>query len=65
MCLWSEGGRDGSSVVGTSGNLASCSNVARTRRSLLGMAGSIALVVRVDLASWAGSLGVALVWVPS
>lgn len=54
LCLWREGGSVGSSVVETSGSLASCSNEARTlRRSLLGMGGSIALVVRVDLASWA------------
>lgn len=54
LCLWRGGGSVGSSVVGTSGSLASCSNAARTlRRSLLGMGGSIALVVRVDLTSWA------------
>lgn len=41
-------------VGGTSDSLESCSNVARTlRRSLLGMGGNTASVVRVDLASWA------------
>lgn len=52
LCLWREGGSVGSPVAETSGSLASCSNAVRTlRRSLLGMEGSIALMVRVDLAS--------------
>lgn len=52
-------------VEGTSGSRASCSNADRTLcRSLLGMGGSTALVVRGDRASWACSL-VVFVWVPS
>ena len=66
LCLWRvirDGGSSGGSVIdcrsggacvveATSDNLASCSNMARTLgRSLLGMGGNTASVVRVNLAS--------------